>query len=406
MHLPPVYSPLGLGAIIHAVGGGAFGARKARPALVQYLSETFDAPTVVPTGSGTQALQLALQLAPPFGKEASVVALPAYSCFDLVTAAVGAQVRVRFYDVDPNTLSPVMDHLRMVIADGVSAVVAANLYGYPLDWAAIRAECAANGVFLIEDAAQGMGTGGSEAGGGCFGDVSVLSFGRGKGWTGGGGGALLVRDAGAVERAEGRLTEPNAGFGLRGAAVTTAAWTLGRPSLYGIPASIPQLGLGETVYKEPKAPHDISTFSAALARATAQSASAAVPARRSVACRWSRALDADAFRTAAAPCNPIGGPEEASFLRYAVILDSAVNAESLVGSARRMGVARGYPTALDQLPQAELVRIDASTAELPGARRMATTLVTLPTHQWVSGRRIEEVVRLLERTGCAGGGSD
>ena len=36
----------------------------------------------------------------------AAVALPAFGCFDLATAAVGADVPVLFYDLEPTTLQP------------------------------------------------------------------------------------------------------------------------------------------------------------------------------------------------------------------------------------------------------------------------------------------------------------
>lgn len=372
---------------------GAARGRKVRDALIEHLSRTFDAPTVVATGSGTQALQLAMELAPAFNRGPAVVALPAYSCFDLVSAAVGAGVRVRFYDIDPVTLSPDMDHLRTVIREGVTAVVASSLYGYPIDWTSVRAECSTTGAFLIEDAAQGLGTAGDDVGGGRFGNVSVLSFGRGKGWTGGGGGALLIREApehGDVIR---KVAASRSDFGLRKTVITTAAWMLGRPALYGIPASIPWLGLGETVYKDPTTPREISSFCAALAKLTAVSATEAVIVRRDVAAQWDTALGASAG--AFSTCSPMGGPSQASFLRYALVLRDPTHVSDLIRATGLMGAARGYPTALDQLPQTGQVRSGTATRALPGAQRLAATLVTLPTHHWVTPREIGTVASQL-----------
>src|SRR5207247_2360158 len=79
---------------------------------------------------------------------------------------------------------------------------------------------------------------------GSLGVVSVLSFGRGKGWTGGRGGALLSRGG-----AGGNGGNGNGGGGEGGLwreagvlALAAAQWAFARPAAYGIPASLPWLG--------------------------------------------------------------------------------------------------------------------------------------------------------------------
>lgn len=188
---PPVYSPLTLAGIAAGIRA-ALGGDTLREHLETLLATSFDAERVVLTRSGTQALQIALSTLADGGPDAIPVALPGYSCFDLVTAANAAGVRVRFYDVDPVTLSPDLASLQRLIDDGVSCVVAGNLYGFPLDFAALRSMCDLAGVPIIEDAAQGVGTHTPQGKGGSLGDATVLSFGRGKGWTGGGGRSCSV----------------------------------------------------------------------------------------------------------------------------------------------------------------------------------------------------------------------
>ena len=87
-----------------------------------------------------------------------------------------------------------------------------HLYGVPADPEPVRAALAGAGAVLIEDAAQGAGASlrGRPLGG--FGDLSVLSFGRGKGNTAGRGGALLAPwepAAALLAGARGELAAPS-----------------------------------------------------------------------------------------------------------------------------------------------------------------------------------------------------
>lgn len=379
----PVYSPLGPGQILSAALAAVTRGNEERTALRDELRKRFDAQAVILTGSGTQALQLVLQHVPSGGLQEVTVALPAYSCYDLVTAAVGAGVQVRFYDIDPVTLTPDVDSLRATLREGVSAVVAGNLYGYPLDWGAVRSECEGAGVPLIEDAAQGVGTMTDEGPGGALGDASVLSFGRGKGWTGGGGGALLLRGPAVDWMRDVDLNNAPTSRGATSLAVTTAAWILGRPSLYRIPTSIPGLGLGETHYRDPTAPRDICAFSAALAHRTAEDARKAVDGRRRAAERLIAATTLEHTDDSVRMCEPVGGADAAAFLRLPVVTDDSERARQILRAGRDSGIASAYPRPLHQLPQAKHL-LAAAAPTLHGSERLASRLVTLPTHRWIA----------------------
>ena len=79
--------------------------------------------------SGTSALTMALR---SLGR-APTVALPAYGCFDLATAAIGAGAKVRLYDLDPATLGPLDSSLSEAIEAGIDGLVLAHLYGIPAE---------------------------------------------------------------------------------------------------------------------------------------------------------------------------------------------------------------------------------------------------------------------------------
>jgi perosamine synthetase len=190
----PVSSPLSLPGIWSAVGQATRLTTDPRKAVATLLAEEFSAESVVLCGSGTQALQLALRAATQLLDAASrTVALPAFTCYDVGAAAVGAGARIALYDLSPATLAPDPDSLRTVLKDGARVVVVSPLYGVPIDWDALEQVVAPFGAVAIEDAAQGHGATWRQRPLGSLGKISVLSFGRGKGWTGLKGGALLLR---------------------------------------------------------------------------------------------------------------------------------------------------------------------------------------------------------------------
>lgn len=383
--VPPAYTPIPLGGLAEA-GAAALLRRDDRGRLVALLAGTYAADTVVLTDSGTGALQLAMRA---FASDDTTrrprIALPAFACFDLVTAAVGADATPVFYDVVPETLEPEWSSFESALAARVDAVVVAPLFGLPGGWPKVRALAEAAGVPIIEDAAQGFGSspGGRRAG--SLGDVSVLSFGRGKGWTGGGGGALLGR---SEER-----TPPT-----ESAAVPGAIGVLGRslvqcilssPSLYGVPARIPALGLGETRYRPPRAVESLAPASATLLLASRAAAEREAEGRRRRARRLVEGVDGG---------YPGRWSAVAGYLRLPVLLPTPGKAEALSLEYGRRGVQRSYPAPLPTLPP--LAGRMETMGECPGAAALADRLVTLPTH---SGASDEDIRRLVAATRAAGG---
>ena len=145
-------------------------------------------------------------------------------------------------------------------------------YGLPVDLDRARLLAEAHGALVIEDAAQGAGAWWRHRRLGAWGDLGVLSFGRGKGMTAGGGGALLA--SGTSREAVART-----GTGSRGRredgepaslARLAAQALLSHPMLYGVPARMPWLALGDTPFHEPWVPRAIDAAQAGVLESAAR----------------------------------------------------------------------------------------------------------------------------------------
>jgi hypothetical protein len=257
----PVYSPVTLPALLSGFAG-ALG-RNRTSALADLLGAHFSARSVVLTDSGTSALTLAMIAS--LARRKGPIALPAYNCYDLATAADGADASVVLYDIDPTTLAPDPSSFRRALEYGPSAVVVAHLFGLPVDVMALREDVARAGATLIEDAAQAAGATLRGVPAGAMGSLAVLSFGRGKGISGGGGGALLANDDVGVDLLKAvRLRAPSEHSGWSEMAKVAAQLLLGRPELYGALSRLPFLHLGETRYHAPSRLRGIARSSSAV----------------------------------------------------------------------------------------------------------------------------------------------
>ena len=357
-----------------AVARGTLASLRPRPrALAEaraLVARRYGAIGVVLSDSGTSALVQALRLAVPSG---GIIGFPAYACVDLAAAARYAGVRVRLYDIDPATLSPDLQSVRSLVQRGVSAVVVAHLFGYPADVPGVREIAAPAGVRVIEDAAQG--TGGTIDGRrlGSMGDLAVLSFGRGKGLCAGGGGALLAfheRWSDAIAA----LPSMPASRGWTNLAATTIQWILGRPSLYALPSMLPWLRLGEMVYHPAHEPRSLSVGSSALLASTFAMEDAEVATRRRHADAYDDTVHASADLARVTPiANGVAG-----CLRYPVRDRCA--SRSANGA---LGIVRPYPRTLAEQHEIQAVLMPGEP-ETRGATELRRTLVTLPTHHFVS----------------------
>lgn len=392
----PAYSPVTLGAVAAAVLASVRGDPQGllHRRVCDVLKSRYGATDVLLSDSGTSALRLAIGGARR-GLETRPIALPGYCCYDVATAAVGAGAQVTLYDLDTTTLGPQPASLGSAVQSRPAAVVIAHLYGLPVDVPAVRSQIGE--ALLIEDAAQGAG--GSLHGRplGSFGSVSVLSFGRGKGTAGGGGGALLAHDdrgAAIVEWARGHIATGTSRGLDRQAALLVAQWVFGRPASYGIPATLPFLHLGETLYRAPWSPRPASVISLAALDRSLQGTDREAEIRRANGERWLQHIQG---ASGISPFTPPPGAE-AGYLRFPVRVSGGTDRAALL-RLRRHGVMPGYPATLRTLPDVLAHLVDRG-ASLPGAAELANTTVTLPTHSLVAPTDVAAVrawARMKER---------
>lgn len=154
---------------------------------------------VLAVNSGTSALQLALRTA-NVGVGDSVVSTP-MTCLATNAAirAVGADII--WADVDPTSGSIVPSDIAMKIRSNTKAIMVVHWGGMPVDLDSINTVARERGLYVIEDAAQAIGSsyGGKRIGN--HSDFVCFSFQAVKQLTTGDGGAIAFRRADDYERA-------------------------------------------------------------------------------------------------------------------------------------------------------------------------------------------------------------
>ncbi len=394
-YVPPVYSALRWRGIRSALWNTVHETAEATlQRAAERVQQRYPAYQVQLTDSGTSALTLALHRTADTLAARRLVALPAYACPDIATAAIGAGFSIMLYDVDPANFEPDLASVEACLNAGARHVVAVHLYGRLVDVPGVCNLAARYGATVIEDAAQHAGGTRNGVRGGAQAPVAILSFGRGKGLNAGGGGALLqqqpvAHDAGAQQGVSSGLLRESRMASLRGFSVAVMSELLAHPWVYALPASIPAFGIGRTQYQSPHPMHAMSPLLAALLIDALESEPHLLAARRRHEHAYEQALEQHAQRRFDPPPPHV----QSGALRYPVRI-TAYGDGGLPHQLARLGVARSYPYHLADY-HAIRPHLIGTDRPLPGAKALAASTYTLPTHARITPAIRQQIVAQL-----------
>ncbi len=106
-----------------------------------------------------------------------------------------------FADIEPDTWCISAESFASCVTPRTKAVIPVDLYGSVPDWNALRRVADKNGIFVIEDAAEAVGSEYQGRRAGSLGDAGVFSFHGSKTLTTGEGGLLATNDEALFRRA-------------------------------------------------------------------------------------------------------------------------------------------------------------------------------------------------------------
>jgi len=379
--IPPISVPVASREVLSSVLAPA---RPGRP-FPDVLRQAAGLATVDLFDSGRAALSSLLASWRSEGRDE--VAMPAYTCWSVPAAAVRAGLRVRVLDVDPATLGFDAGSVESVETGRLVAIVGAHLFARSCDVVGLAREMRRRDgeVRVVEDSAQAWPLGPSPA------DAVLFSFGRGKPLALGGGGAIAHAGKPLAEE------KPGETGGWVDAASLVATTVLGNPLLYRLPASLPFLGIGETVY-EPA--FETSRGMWAWQERLGSRLASGIPALRERRLANARRLaasvrDAKGFSLPALATDD--GP-----LRLPVLAPSRASRERMLRDLASRGVSASamYPgTLLDvRALRPHVVNPDAAVR---GARELADRLFTLPAYPALKAPEVERIARAFDEAARA-----
>jgi hypothetical protein len=362
-------------------------------AFAQHIGRREDG--ILLTDSGTSALYVAFRAVAAL-RGPGRVAVPAWCCPSVPQAALQAGLEPVLVDLDPATLAYAPASLQAARAHpaGLAAVLLVHFFGAAPprpagDW---------GGTLFIRDCAQDFD----------FNPAPLetapcaYSFGRGKALNAGHGGALCLPPAGPFAEACREAYALLPASGARPLAKALAINVLSHPRVFWALAALPGLGIGTTVWD---APLSFARLSPAFPRLGSACLEAYLQRRhgyRALLARYQAlalACDPERVRPAAGAAAPGDAPIPDGFapapvtVRYPLLFGDAELRERVYAAvkARFGGVTRMYPAILPELPGAPggLAAAEGDArdpAALPGARRVAREILTLPVAAALMGR--------------------
>jgi len=350
--------------------------------------------------SGRASLSIVLRaLAKMSSREKNEVVIPAYTCFTVAASVVNSGLRIRIVDIDPHTLD--YDYAKLDEEDlsKVVAIVGCSLFGIANDWSRLQSIAKKSGCFLIDDAAQSLGKQTRFGMSGTAGDVGIFSFGRGKDLSTYSGGAIVTSDnriAASIE--EVLRTFPASGLDVVSLVSMTLYSLMLHPRLYWIPANLPFLGLGKTVF-DPN--FDITLLSPS--RAGAGTTLLKKLAKFNLARKeHSKTLAVALLRMGGYEIPGYNESSSPAYLRLPVLCADKRTRDDAIAKLKRAGVSSStmYPSTIRRIPDIEKYLAfpkDApgETNNFPGAQAVVDRLLVLPTHPLLEDSDIERMVLAL-----------
>jgi len=392
------YAPAGTPVTLGDIARGALGAPAAASAAVAAtLRRVSGLEHAWPISSGRAAMTVILQAMraargdPSFNE----VIVPAYTCYSVPAAIERAGLKPRLCDIDPATLGMKPEALDRCDFSRTLAVISANLYGLPNALGEIETICRRRNVFLLDDAAQALGAKLNARAAGSFGDAGLYSFDKGKIISTIQGGAVVCRQSDLTAHLETELAKLPRGTILEssGNLLKLAVYSIFlRPDLYGVIRRLPFTGLGHTRYETRYPVTALTRWQAGVAARLLE---------RLLELNGRRRMLAGAYQAALAGVpgieivQSLPGAEPA-FARYPFRVREPETRDRVLAALDRAGIGAtaSYPRSLADVPEV-IARVPAADRSCPGARRIASTIVTLPTHAYCPPDIADRVRRTL-----------
>jgi len=377
--LPPTAAPLSIVDILNGFSGLLVG-KKYLKVLKKELQEYFGVKHVFLVSSGKAALTIILKAIKAIDSRREVI-IPAYTCYSVPAAIIKAGLKVSLCDIRTDTYDFNYKELAKIINENTLCIIPSNLFGIPSDIDRINELCRNKNIYIIEDAAQAMGGIYKDKLIGTNGDVGFFSLGRGKNITCGSGGIIVTNSAhiaANINKYYSSIEYPNNLKELVEAFLLVLMTVFIRPTLYWFPAGLSFLELGETKYPNDIPIKKLSGIKAGLLHSWRKNLIKSNIVRKNNTKKYNK------YISRKIPC-----------LRVPILMKNTESREKLYSNSRKkgLGLSKMYPASVNEILEIRSLFIGE---QYPIAKKVSERLLTLPTHQYLREKDIEDIIELLD----------
>ncbi|MBS4815047.1 MAG: dTDP-4-amino-4,6-dideoxygalactose transaminase [Clostridium sp.] len=166
----------------------------------EWLEKKFNAKKVMLTTSGSSALDMAAILCNI--KPGDEVILPSYTFSSTANAFVLAGAKLVFVDIRPDTMNIDEKKIEAAITKNTKVICVVHYAGVACEMDSIMKIAKTYNLKVVEDAAQAVMSSYKGRALGTIGDFGCFSFHETKNYSMGEGGAIIINDENAIEKAE------------------------------------------------------------------------------------------------------------------------------------------------------------------------------------------------------------
>jgi perosamine synthetase len=393
--VPPAGSPVPVSFLLKSVFWQS--KSKGEPeTLVNSICKEYNIKHCYLLNSGRSALYYILRAMNHMAdKEKHEVIIPAYTCFSVPSAIVKAGLKIRPVDINPSTMDYDYERLEQHGLGNALALISCNLFGIISDIKKLEVIARENQMYLIDDAAQSMGSKNGLRYSGTFGDAGIFSLGRGKNITAYEGGILVTDNdliAGQIAREIDMLEKASSWQEIKAFNKLLSYSLFLRPALYWLPSRVSFLHLGETVFDPDFELSCLSQIQKTVSELMFTRVSSLNAVRKKNAIKIGRALLNNGNYS-------IPGYAEnncPAYIRLPVICPDRGWRNSAIEKLRKVGISATamYPSGIHQIPGIQ-PHLGGIRDDYPGTRIVVDRLLTIPTHPYLKESHIDIIISTL-----------
>lgn len=324
------------------------------------------------------------------------VVIPAYTCFSVAAAIARSGLKIRLVDIDPHTLDYDYEKLQSLNFNNVLAIIGCNLFGILSDWNNLKNIAIEKKVYLIDDAAQSMGSQFQKKNSGSLGDVGFFSLGRGKNLSIVSGGVLITDNDDIAMHLynETRELKKDGGFVEIKSLLNIILYSLFlNPRLYWFPDNMPFLKLGQTIFD---VNFDISDLSY-IQKCAGVIIFPKLENINAVRLKNAKAICAELLKDDRFSIPGYSADRFPIYLRLPVLARNSHERDKTIAALKQAGIKSSamYPSTIRRIEGIERYLANPED-DFEGAQIVVDQLFTLPTHHYVKDSDIEKIIGCLK----------